>query len=122
MADPLIILDCMVFWFYPWFHAPVLMIVMGFALAGAAVQLFLLRRTGKARWFPLLGAGIMAVLEALYQLNQIHVISTIQGHNIWNCIGFGVVVLYVLFGMLIGWMVSLACDRLRAGGRTSQVL
>ena len=52
MADPLIILDCMVFWFYPWFHAPVLMIVMGFALAGAAVQLFLLRRTGKARWFP----------------------------------------------------------------------
>ena len=53
MADPLIILDCMVFWFYPWFHAPVLLVAMGFSLAGAAVQLFLLRRTGKARWFPL---------------------------------------------------------------------
>ena len=121
MADPLIILDCMVFWFYPWFHAPVLMIVMGFALAGAAVQLFLLRRTGKARWFPLLGAGIMAALEVVYQLNQFHVISTIQGHDIWNYIGSGVVVLYVLFSTLIGWMVSLACDRFHAGGRTGGV-
>ncbi len=122
MAGPSIILVCMVFWVYPWFHGPVLLIAMGFALAGAAVQLFLLRRTRKVRWFPLLGAGIMAVLEALYQLNQIHVISTIQGHDIWNCIGFGIVVLYVLFGTLIGWMVSLAFDRLRAGGRTGQVL
>ena len=121
MAGPSIILVCMVFWVYPWFHGPVLLIAMGFALAGAAVQLFLLRRTRKVRWFPLLGAGIMAVLDALYQLNQIHVISTIQGHDIWNCIGFGIVVLYVLFGTLIGWMVSLAFDRLRAGGRTGQV-
>lgn len=93
----------------------------GFALAGAAIQLVLLRRTRKARWFPLLGAGIMAALEVLYQLNQIHVISTIQGHDIWNYIGFGVVVLYVLFGTLIGWMISLAFDRLRAGSRTGQV-
>lgn len=121
MADPLIILDCMVFWFYPWFHAPVLLVAMGFSLAGAAVQLFLLHRTGKARWFPLLGAGIMAALEVVYQLNQFHMISTIQGHGIWNYIGFGVVVLYVLFGMLIGCLVSLAFDRLRPGGRTGQV-
>ena len=121
MADPSIILVCMVFWLYPWFHGPVLLIAMGFALAGAAVQLFLLRRTGKARWFPLLGAGIMAALEVVYQLNQFHVISTIQGHDISNCIGFGVVVLYVLFGTLIGWMISLAFDRLRAGSRTGQV-
>ena len=121
MAGPSIILDCMVFWVYPWFHGPVLLIAMGFALAGAAVQLFLLRRTGKARWFPLLGAGIMAALEVVYQLNQFHVISTIQGHDIWNYIGFGVVVLYVLFGTLIGWLVSSAIDRLRPGGRTGGV-
>ena len=121
MADPSIILVCMVFWLYPRFHGPVLLIAMGFALAGAAIQLVLLRRTRKARWFPLLGAGIMAALEVLYQLNQIHVISTIQGHDIWNYIGFGVVVLYVLFGTLIGWMISLAFDRLRAGSRTGQV-
>jgi hypothetical protein len=121
MADPSIILVCMVFWLYPWFHGPVLLIAMGFALAGAAIQLVLLRRTRKARWFPLLGAGIMAAVEVLYQLNQIHVISTIQGHDIWNYIGFGVVVLYVLFGTLIGWMISLAFDRLRAGSRTGQV-
>ena len=121
MADPLIILICMVFWLYPWFHGPVLLIAMGFALAVAAVQLFLLRRTRKARWFPLLGAGIMAALEVVYQLNQFHVISTIQGHDIWNYIGFGVVVLYVLFGTLTGWMVSLAFDRLRARGKTGQV-
>ena len=121
MADPSIILVCMVFWLYPWFHGPVLLIAMGFALAGAAIQLVLLRRTRKARWFPLLGAGIMAAVEVLYQLNQIHVISTIQGHDIWNYIGFGVVVLYVLFGTLIGWMISLAFDRLRPGGRTGGV-
>ena len=121
MADPSIILICMVFWLYPWFHGPVLLIAMGFALAVAAVQLFLLRRTGKARWFPLLGAGIMAALEVVYQLNQFHVISTIQGHDIWNYIGFGVVVLYILPGTLAGWLARLARDRYRSGGREGRV-
>lgn len=120
MGDPLMILVCLVFWLYPWFHGSVLLIVLGFALAGAAVQFFLLRRTRRACWFPLLCVGTMAVLEVLYQLNQFHVISTIRGHDIWNYVGFGVVVLYVLFGTLVGWLVSLACDKLRAGDRSGQ--
>ena len=69
----------------------------------------------------LLCAGVMTVLEMVHQLNQFDVIGTIRGHEIWNYIGFGVVVLYVLFGTLIGWMISLAFDRLRAGSRTGQV-
>ena len=120
MADPSIILVCMVFWLYPWFHGPVLLIAMGFALAGRRFSLSC-SAGQEGPLVPLLGAGIMAALEVLYQLNQIHVISTIQGHDIWNYIGFGVVVLYVLFGTLIGWMISLAFDRLRAGSRTGQV-
>lgn len=90
---------------------------MGFALAGTAVQFFLLRSTRKARWFPLLGAGIMAALEVLYQLNQFEVIRTIRGHEIWNYIGFGVVVLYILLGTLAGWLANLAWDRYRSGSR-----
>ena len=103
MGDPSMIFVCLVFWFYPWSDAPVLLAALGFALAGAAVQFFLLRRTKKARWFPLLCAGAMAVLEILYQLNQFGVIRTIRGHAVWNYVVFGVIVLYVLFGTLIGW-------------------
>ena len=69
----------------------------------------------------LLCAGVMTVLEMVHQLNQFDVIGTIRGHEIWNYIGFGVVVLYVLFGTLIGWLVSSAIDRLRPGGRTGGV-
>lgn len=116
MGDPSIIFVCLVFCLYPWFHAPVLLFVLGFALAGAAVQFFLLRRTGRARWFPLLGAGIMAALEVLYQLNQFDVINTIHGHDIFNYVGFGVVVLYVLFGTLIGWLVHLGCSKIKSRG------
>lgn len=121
MAEPSVIFVCLVFCLYPWFHGPVLLIAMGFALAGTAVQFFLLRRTRKARWFPLLGAGMMAVLEMVHQLNQFDVIGTIRGHEIWNYIGFGVVVLYILPGTLAGWLASLARDRYRSGGREGRV-
>ncbi len=121
MAEPSVIFVCLVFCIYPWFHGPVLLIAMGFALAGTAGQFFLLRRTRKARWFPLLGAGMMAVLEMVHQLNQFDVIGTIRGHEIWNYIGFGVVVLYILPGTLAGWLASLARDRYRSGGREGRV-
>lgn len=117
MGDPSIILVCLVFWLYPWFHPSILPIALGFALAGAAVQFFLLRRTGRARWFPLLGAGVMAGMEILYQLNQFGVIHTIRGHGVWNYIGFGVAVLYVLFGTLLGWLVKRGRDKLRSRDR-----
>lgn len=120
MADPSMILICLVFWFYPWVDARVLWIALGFALTGAAVQFFLLRRTKRARWFPLLGAGVMVGLEVLYQLNQFDVISTIRGHGIWNYVGFGVAVLYVLFGTLIGWLVHLGCGKIRSRGKEGQ--
>lgn len=117
MADPSIILICLVFSIYPWVNVRALWIVLGLALAGAVIQFFLLRRTKRARWFPLLGAGVMAVLEILYQLNQFGVIHTIRGHGIWNYVGFGVAVLYVLFGTLLGWLAKRGRDKLRSRGR-----
>lgn len=81
----------------------------------------MIRKMGRTLPLLLLGAGIMAALEVLYQLNQFDVIGTIRGHEIWNYIGFGVVVLYILPGTLAGWLASLARDRYRSGGREGRV-
>lgn len=117
MADPSIILVCLVFSIYPWVDLEVLWIALGLMLAGAVIQFFLLCKTKRARWFPLLGAGVMAVLEILYQLNQFGVLHTIRGHEVWSYIGFGVAVLYVLFGALLGWLTKRGRDKLRFRGR-----
>ncbi len=102
------------FWFYPWSDAPVLLAALGLVQAGAAVQFFLLRRAKRFRRFPLLCVGVTAVLEILYQVNQFGVIRTVRGYDIWNYVGFGVIVLYILFGTLIGWALHTRCWR---GGR-----
>ena len=44
-----------------------------------------------------------AVLEVLYQLCQFRILHIMDGHDVWKYIGFGVAVLHVLSGALIGW-------------------
>lgn len=117
MGDPSIILVCLVFSIYPWVDVGLLWIVLGLMLAGAVIQFFLLCKTRRARWFPLLGAGVMAGMEILYQLNQFGVIHIIRGHGVWNYIGFGVAVLYVLYGTLLGWLAKRGRDKLRSRDR-----
>ena len=81
----------------------------------------MIRKMGRTLPLLLLCAGVMTVLEMVHQLNQFDVIGTIRGHEIWNYIGFGVVVLYILPGTLAGWLASVARDRYRSGGREGRV-
>lgn len=111
-------LTCLYFSPYPLFagDAPVFWFAMGLAAAGAAVQFFLLRRGMKARWFPLLCAGVLAVFEVQYQLTAFQLMDAMG--DIWNYIFFGVVMLFVLLGTALGWLAYLVCrkGRLRKTG------
>ena len=110
MGDPLMILVCLVFSLYPFTAAVqlgdfwVLGLAVGFLLAGALAEALLLRRGKRGFWVPALCAGALAVMEALYQLEQFHITRMITGHDIWWVVFFGVAVLYVLLGAGLGWL------------------
>lgn len=106
------ILTCLYFSPYPLFAGETILlcITLGLVAAGMAVQFFLLQRKKKARWFALLCAGVLAVMEAQYQLTAFQVVDAMG--DIWNSIFFGVVTLYVLLGVLLGWLAHLAWRRL----------
>ena len=107
------VLTCLYFSPYPLFAGDEILfcIAMGLAAAGAAFQFFLLYKRKKARWFPLLCIGVLAVLEAQYQLTAFHIINAMGGHEIWDFIFFGVAALFVLLGAVLGWAAYWAYSR-----------
>ena len=111
------VLTCLYFSPYLLFarDAALFCIAAGLAAAGAAFQFFLLRKK-KARWLPLLCAGVLAVLEAQYQLTAFHIIDAMKGHAIWDFIFFGVAALFVLLGAALGWLGYRAWILLRSRG------
>lgn len=116
------ILTCLYFSPYPLFAGDEILvcIALGLTAAGAAVQFFLLQTRKKARWFPLVCAGVLAVFEAQYQLTAFKVMDAMGGHDIWNYIFFGVVTLYILLGALLGWAACLAWSRFHPQGGTDR--
>ena len=108
------VLTCLYFSPYPLFAGdPILLcITLGLVAAGMAIQFFLLQRKKKARRFALLCAGVLAVMEAQCQLTAFYVVDAMGGHDIWSFIFFGVVTLFVLLGVLLGWLAHLAWRRL----------
>ncbi len=120
MGDSLMILVCLVFFFYPLTAAVslgdlwVLGLAAGFTLTGALAELFVLVRWKKGRWVPALCIGTLLVMEALYQLEQFHITHMITGHDIWSVVFFGVAVLYVLLGTGLGRLAYWGWNKLRS--------
>lgn len=113
------VFTCLYFSFYPLFAGDEILfcVALGLAAAGAAVQFFLLQKRKRARWFPLLWVGVLAVFEAQYQLTAFQVIDAMG--DIWNFIFFGVAALFILLGALLGWLAYLVWDRFRLQGGTN---
>lgn len=105
------VLTCLYFSPYPLFAGEKLVFcaAAGLAAMGAAIQFFLLRKRKKARWFPLLCMGALAVFEAQYQLTAFHVVNAMG--DFFHSMFFGIVILFVLMGTALGWLVYLAYQK-----------
>ena len=66
--------------------------------------------------------GVLAVLEAQYQLTAFHIINAMGGHKIWDFIFFGVAALFVLLGAVLGWAAYWAYSRFASRKRGRGVL